>query len=360
MENLDRLGVAEKVLGLRHTKVRRGEIRTPAGTIELSFEELKTKFPYITLVRQDQFLELLAAEAGRFSTFRLLMGTAARDFIESEGTVHGVETQASEGRGEVRASLTAAADGRFSRLRERAGFEPVKQSTTIDVLWFRLPHGLERVEELFGGSIGSGAMLVRFDRGDYWQLGFIVPKDGYRAVRQAGIEAFRARVVALMPELAPVVGALEDWKQVSPLSIESSRLSRWHRPGLLFIGDAAHVMSPIGGVGINYAIQDAICASNRLAEPLLGGEVAERELAAVQKARWWPTVAIQKVQALVQNQVIAMAFDSARLANLPWFLRNAWVRRRLAGMIAFGLWPPEVRLVRDLSAASEENRLPGK
>jgi len=204
----------------------------------------------------------------------------------------------------VRAPLVVAADGRFSTVRKLAGMQPVSTSLPVDVLWFRLPRCPgDAGEEGVLARAGRGGFLLFLDRGEHWQVGYVIPKDGYRAIREAGIGAFRRAVAALAPEMAERLETVREWKDVSFLSVESSRLERWHRPGLLLIGDAAHVMSPAGGVGINYAIHDAVEAANVLAGPLGEGRVTEAHLAEVQRRRERPTRLIQAVQAVAVRRI---------------------------------------------------------
>jgi 2-polyprenyl-6-methoxyphenol hydroxylase-like FAD-dependent oxidoreductase len=208
----------------------------------------------------------------------------------------------------------------------------------MDVLWFRLPRQPGDAEDAgIGGKIGQGWMFVVIDRSDYWQLGYIILKGSYQALRDAGIETLHQAVAKLAPEFADRVQTLKDWSQFSFLAVESSRMPRWYRPGLLLIGDAAHVMSPVGGVGINYAIQDAVVAANVLSEPLQAGQLSQRQLAAVQRQREWPTRVIQRFQAVIQQQVIKGALDTDRPFKPPLFLQLPLIRDIPPRLIGFGL-----------------------
>lgn len=215
------------------------------------------------------------------------MGANVYDLVREKGSVRGVWYQTSETRAEVRALLTVGADGRHSRVRHLAGFEPVKNSPPMDVLWFKLPKLGADMDPGSGlmGSIRAGRILVVLDRFDHWQVGFVFPKGQYRQVKAIGMEAMRHAIVELEPRFAEHVETLRDWQQLTLLSVESSRCPRWYQPGLLLVGDAAHVMSPVGGVGINYAIQDAVVAANILSKPLLEGRLEEKHLAEVQRQR---------------------------------------------------------------------------
>jgi len=259
------------------------------------FGKLNTKFPYVALMPQVRFLEFLTEQARQYPSFHLVMGANVQDLVEENGVYRGVRYRGEDGMYEVRASVVVAADGRFSRLRKAAGLEPVKTSPPMDVLWFRLPR---RPDDQLGATfrVRGGHFLVVLERKDDWQLGYVVLKSSYREIREAGIERLHESIAELAPELADRVAHLDDWKQIAPLSVESSRLAKWYLPGLLFIGDAAHVMSPVGGVGINYAIQDAVAAANILTDRLKAGRVNESDLAEIQRQRYFPTRVIQAFQ----------------------------------------------------------------
>jgi 2-polyprenyl-6-methoxyphenol hydroxylase-like FAD-dependent oxidoreductase len=309
---------------------------------------LKTRYPYITMLPQVDFLEFITAEAKRSPHFRLVMGANVRELIEEDGLIRGVRYRGHDGWHEVRALLTVGADGRFSRIRRLAGLESIKASPPMDVLWFRLPRRPEDPEDAVAAlRAGRGLFLVLIDRFEQWQLGYVFPKDGYQQVRAAGLQELRRSVVKLVPWLSDRIEHLQEWKQVSVLSVESDRLSRWYGPGLLMIGDAAHVMSPVGGVGINYAIQDAVAAANVLSGPLKAGQVQLSDLAAVQRQREWPTRIIQAFQAQVQRRVVARALDFSQPFTLPVFLRllpRLPILRKLpARLIAFGVRPAHVQ-----------------
>ena len=344
MELMDELGLADSLLQLPHSKIRNLTLHTARGPVTVvDFGRLTTRYPYVTFMPQERFLEFVTAEAQRYPSFRLLMGASVQELIEEGGVVRGVRYRGQDGWHEVRALLTVGADGRFSRLRHLSGLpEAIKTSPPMDVLWFRLP----RKPDEPGGGMGrirGGHILGLLDRGDHWQVGYVIPKGAYQRLHAAGLEALRHSIVELAPELADRVDQLREWKQVSLLSVESSRLPRWYRPGLLLIGDAAHVMSPVGGVGINYAIQDAVVAANVLAGPLKEGRVRPADLAAVQRRREWPTRIIQGLQTIVQRQVVAGALDQTRPFRPPFFLRLPILRDLPARLIAFGVWPVHVR-----------------
>src|SRR6185369_15620956 len=304
---------------------------------------LKTRFPYILMVPQSRFLEFLTHEAAQYPHFKLRMHAQAQHLLVEENGVRGVRYLASDGPHEIRARLTVGADGRFSLLRKLAGIEPEKTSPPMDVLWFRLPK-LPGEPEVSGGAfggIGRGRIFVLLERNEYWQAGLVFPKGQYQELRAKGIEAVRQSLAEAEPRFAKHAEALTDWRQFTLLSVESSRCALWHKPGLLLIGDAAHVMSPVGGVGINYAIQDAVETANVLTAPLLAGKVSDRDLAEVQKRREFPTRVIQWMQALMQQRLVASVLQSQQSVNIPWqlklFFRIPVLRDIPARMIGFGI-----------------------
>jgi 2-polyprenyl-6-methoxyphenol hydroxylase-like FAD-dependent oxidoreductase len=358
LELLDQIGLAEPLHQLQHAKIYGPTLRVANTDFSpIDFRRLKTRFPYILLVPQARFLDFLAAEGAKYPDFKLVMGANVEHLIEENGQVRGVRYRAADGMHEVRAPLTVGADGRFSRVRHLAGFEAVKTSSPMDVLWFRLPHipgDLPEAEGRVLGGIGAGRILGVFDRFDYWQVAFVFPKGQYQNLRADGIEAFRRAIVAIEPSLAEHVKTITDWHQCSLLSVESSRCPRWFKPGLLLIGDAAHVMSPVGGVGINYAIQDAVVTTNLLAAPLKVGRLQVGDLARVQKEREWPTKVIQGIQAGVQNRILANVLRSQTALKIPWFVRAFFaipvLRDIPARVLAFGV--KRVRLREDHAGSS--------
>lgn len=350
LEIMDELGLAERLHQLRHSKIQTFAFMTPDGPVTLAdFRRLKTRFPYIMMVPQVQFLEMVTAEAGTFPNFQLRMGASAQELIEEQGVVRGLRYRSHDGWHEVRAPLVVGADGRSSRVRRLAGFVPIKTSPPMDILWFRLPR-LEADGEGAMGRFGRGHIVVMLDRLNEWQMGYVILKGSLQEIREEGLEALRRSIRELAPELGDRVALLKDWKQLAVLSVESSRVPRWYKPGLLLIGDAAHVMSPVGGVGINYAIQDGVAAANLLAGPLKRGEVQLSDLEAVQRRRELPTRIIQRVQTLIQQNVITGALNPNVPFRLPLILRlilrTPVLRNIPARLIAYGFWPVHLKQAR--------------
>ena len=339
LEIMEQLGLAARLHELRHTKIRSFNLQVgddEGVTIDLGF--LKTKYPYIMMLPQVDFLNFMTEEAKRFPSFRLVMGANVQELIRADGVVRGVRYKEREDDEwhEVRATLTVGADGRSSRMRRLAEMSPIKTSPPMDVLWFRLPRK-EGDPQGLAGRIRNGHILVMLDRLEEWQVAFVILKGSYHALREAGLSHLRHLIIETDPALSDRVEHLEDWKQVAMLSVESSRLEKWYQQGLLLIGDAAHVMTPVGGVGINYAIQDAVVAGNVLIKPLQAESLQTSHLARVQSKRDWPTRFIQAFQAVIQRRILANALDTSKPFKLPFFLRLPLLRRIPARLIAFGI-----------------------
>ena len=247
---------------------------------------------------------------------------------------------------EVRAELTVGADGRHSTVRQQAGLEVESLGAPIDVLWMKLSRRPEDPDQPLG-RFDRGRILVMLFRGDYWQCAFVIPKGGYDVIRERGLEAFREEIVAIAPLMKDRVGELKDWDQVRLLTVTVDRLRRWYRPGLLCIGDAAHAMSPVGGVGINLAIQDAVAAANILADRLRDGPVTTDDLLEVERRRTLPTRLTQRLQVLIQDRVLGRVLGTTERLRLPWALRllRRWpfLRRIPARLIGIGFRPEHVR-----------------
>ena len=346
MELLDHIGLADELHQLRHGRLRLMRFVTPQRTWDLvQLGRLKTRFPYIMIAAQARVLEFLHERARRYPHFSLAFHANVHELIEEGGAVAGVRYKDGQGAvHEVRAPLTVAADGRASRLRKLAGFEPESQAPEMDVIWLRLPkRDGDRPDE---GALYSsqGHFMVVFERESEWQAGYVIPKGGYKQLHDAGIAQLQRNVAQLVPWLADRVDTLDDWKKTHMLTVQADRLPLWHRPGLLFIGDAAHAMSPVGGVGINYAIGDAVEAANVLSEKLREGRpIEEADLAEVQRRREPAVRTIQRVQAIIQRRVVGETLRHQKQFVPPWPLRvllnTPFLRDIPARMLAFGPRP---------------------
>jgi 2-polyprenyl-6-methoxyphenol hydroxylase-like FAD-dependent oxidoreductase len=350
LEVLDQIGLANKLLEIPHSKITGPTLQFADGPFRpFDLGRLKTRFPYIAMIPQVRFLELITREAARYPEFKLVMHAQVQHLIEENGVFVGVRYLGDDGaEHELRAKLTVGTDGRFSVVRRLAGFEPIKTAPPMDVLWFRLPK-LPGEPEVTGGAfggIGRGKIFVLLERDDHWQAGLVFPKGQYQELRKQGVEAVRKSLSEAEPRFAKHAESLTSWDQLNLLSVESSRCPLWHKPAVLIIGDAAHVMSPVGGVGINYAVQDAVVAANILAGPLKAGSVSEAHLAEVQRQREWPTRVIQRMQSTMQDRLMVRALQSTGPATVPWqfklLVKIPILRDIPSRLIAFG--PRRVRL----------------
>ena len=363
LEVMHELGLLESFLARPHDKAR--DIRVTIAGAEApiaDFSRLSTRCGFIAMVPQWEFLDFLRDEALRYPGFRLMLQAQALGAIEEAGAVVGLRVGTAQGEIEIRADLVVGADGRHSAVREAAALSVQDLGAPIDVLWLRIakrpndPGGS-------GGRIGTGSFLATIDRGTYWQCAYVIHKGGIEAIKAAGLDAFRARLVALMPVFADRIQAeLASWDDVKLLGVRIDRLRRWWKPGLLCIGDAAHAMSPIGGVGINLAIQDAVAAANLLAAPLADAQVSAAQitplLARVQARRLFPTRLTQAVQVAAQNRLINPLLDSTRAPQMPFALKLLrWfptLQALPAYAVGVGARPEHVR-----SPASAAARMPG-
>jgi 2-polyprenyl-6-methoxyphenol hydroxylase-like FAD-dependent oxidoreductase len=321
LEILDELGLADRFLKLPHSKVSTLSVRTTTGQkMVISLERLPSKFRFVAMVPQWDFLEFLTKEAARFPSFRLIRDAEVTGLLETAGVIHGVRYRDVAGGHDLEASLTIGADGRTSVTRQAANLPQVQAAPPMDVFWFRLSRHAGELTEI-GLRLGAGLGLVLLDRSDYWQIAYVIPKGAADRVRREGLEAFRKAILTVAPELGDRVAEIRDWDQVKLLTVRADRLTRWHRPGYLAIGDAAHAMSPVGGVGINIAIHDATAAANILWRPLSAGTIRESDLAAVQRQREFPVRAIQAFQSAIQSRIIKPMLTANRPPSLPWIMR---------------------------------------
>jgi len=321
LEVMHELGLLDRLLELPHQKITR--LSAAFGERTLAFVDmthLPTRCKFIALMPQWDFLNFLAEEGARYPGFKLIMRAEAEATIVESGRVAGVAANAPDGGLEIRARLTVAADGRHSVLRARSGFDIEELGAPMDVLWFRLARRVGDSDQIMG-RFGAGSLFVMLNRGDYWQCGFVIAKGSIAKVQAQGLPAFRKRIVDLAPFMAGRAEEIADWSQVKLLTVAVDRATVWHKPGMLLIGDAAHAMSPIGGVGINLAIQDAVAAANILWAPLAHGCLDQSHLAQVQKRREFPTRFIQAVQLVMQRNIIARALDAGAATRPPWTVR---------------------------------------
>jgi 2-polyprenyl-6-methoxyphenol hydroxylase-like FAD-dependent oxidoreductase len=346
LELMHELGLLDAFLALPHQEVSRliarfGDLTAPIA----DFTRLPTRCKFIALMPQWDFLDFLARQASRYPTFELLMRTEVTGLVEERGRVSGVRATGPEGALEVRADLVVAADGRSSVLRERAGLRVDDLGAPMDVLWFRLPRRPDDPGAIMG-RFDVGRIFVLLDRGEHWQCGYVIPKGAAEAIRRRGLDAFRAAVAALVPFAPDRVQEIRDWDDVKLLTVKVDRLRQWYRPGLLCIGDAAHAMSPVGGVGINLAIQDAVAAANGLWRPLRDRAVGVEHLRRVQRRRMWPTRVTQWLQVVVQRRLVGQALGGGPL-RVPLFVRLLarcpLVRRLPARLVGVGIRPEHVK-----------------
>jgi 2-polyprenyl-6-methoxyphenol hydroxylase-like FAD-dependent oxidoreductase len=340
------LGVLDEFLRLPHEEITR--LVAQFGQTSLTIADLSrvpTRCRFLALMPQWDFLDFVARQGRAYPAFALRMRAEVTGLLEEDGRVVGLEAMTPAGALRVRADLVVAADGRHSLVRERAGLPVEALGAPMDVLWFRLSRAPGDPAAVMG-RFGAGRIFIRLNRGDYWQCGFVIAKGSLDTLRAHGLAAFRDEIARLSPPLAARVGEIRSWDDVKLLTVQVDRLQRWYRPGLLCIGDAAHAMSPVGGVGINLAIQDAVAAANRLATPLAERRVSLEDLRAVQRRRALPTRATQRLQLLVQRRVVAPALASRASVAPPALVRLAFrlpaVRRLIGRLIGVGLRPEHV------------------
>jgi 2-polyprenyl-6-methoxyphenol hydroxylase-like FAD-dependent oxidoreductase len=345
LEVMHELGQLHELLKLPHGKVHR--ISAVMGTTSVQigdFTHLPTQCRFIAMMPQWDFLNFLAAQGRHYRAFDLRMKAEVTELIEQEGRFVGVRAKTPTGELVITAALVIGADGRHSTVRDRAGLIVDDLGAPIDVLWMRLSRQPGDGDAFL--RIGVRKALVMLDRVDYWQCAFVIPKGGAEEVRQRGLEAFRADIAELAPLLKDRVRELQSWDDIKLLSVKVDRPREWYRPGLLCIGDAAHAMSPIGGVGINLAIQDAVAAANRLAGPLRTGQVGIEVLAGVQRRRMFPTRATQRMQVFAQNNFLRRVLSSSELPTLPWPIRLincvALLQRIPGRVVGLGVRPEHI------------------
>lgn len=346
LEVMHELGILERLLAVPHQKVSRinGQFGDLALTVA-DFSSLSTHCRFVAFMPQWDFLNFLAGEAARYSTFQLWRQADVTGLVEESGTVVGLRANTPEGPIEVRANLVVGADGRHSIVRAKAGLSIEEFGAPMDVLWFRLSRQTNDPGDPIG-RFDTGRIFIMLNRGNYWQCGFVIPKGSRDQLQEQGLPAFREVIARLAPFLADRVGELYDWEPIKLLTVQVDRLRQWHRPGLLCIGDAAHAMSPVGGVGINLAIQDAVAAANLLAVPLREDRLKTDDLRQIQQRREWPTRMTQRVQLIIQNRVIRRVLTDTDKFSPPLAIRLLallpFLRRVPARMIGLGFRPEHV------------------
>ena len=342
LEILEQLGLADEILEQTDSRIEKLSLTFPNSVITIAdFSAMDTKYPYVAFIPQEKFLNHIVEKGKQLSGFKVLMGAQVRELKEANGKITGVRFIYEGNEHELDAGLTIGADGRGSTARRLAKINLVKTSPPMDVVWFKLPLPTDtEMQEAVSGRIGSGTMIVIINRKEYLQVGYIIMKGSYKKLREQGLEHFHEVIKNLAPEIANTITEIKDWSQMAILSVVTGRAEQWYKDGLLLIGDAAHIMSPVGGVGINYAIQDAVAAVNQLAGPIKEDRLTISDLAKVQKRREPAVSIIQRFQSLIQQRVIsgALKSDEAFSPPLPMKIisRIPFLRKRLAYFLAYG------------------------
>lgn len=348
LEVMDSLGLSERLHALPHARTQTIRVVTEHGPITIgSFGRLRGRFPYLMVVPQSRFIEFVISEAKRYPNFSLEFGARVEAVLEDHGTVRGVRYRQDGALRELQADLTVGCDGRGSRVRALSGLdsELISTAPATDLLWLSVPRQDGTTRQGVDLHVGHGHYLAILEHAQHWQVGYGIPKGQFRTVREAGLESLRASIAQLAPWLAGPLEGVTDWSQVQLLSVQTSRLKRWAKPGLLLIGDAAHTMSPMGGVGINLAIQDAVVAANCITAPLLENRLNLQDLQAVQRQRDWPVRFTQTWTRILETQLaLSMKFAPSRF--LIFALRSMMsipaLSHLLTWVIAYGLRPPRV------------------
>ncbi len=347
LQLMHELGLLDEFLKLPHQEIRQVHAQIGDSMLHVAdMTHVPTFSKFLAFMPQWDFLKFLADHGRRYPGFHLLMDTAVTDLIVEDGTIRGVHAQTKDGPLDVRAGLTVGADGRSSTVRAAAGLAVTEIGAPMDVLWMRVTRRPDDPAQVLG-RVDFGQMMVMLDRGDYWQCAYVIRKGAFEAIQRDGIEAFRAGLRSLVPWLGDRLGELRDWNDIKLLTVAVDRLEQWYRPGLLCIGDAAHAMSPIGGVGINLAVQDAVAAANLLYPAFTRGVPAVADLRAVQQRRFFPMKVIQAFQVAVQNGFLNQLLDRKKKMKPPLALRAFAaipLLRRIPGyVLGVGVRPEHIR-----------------
>jgi 2-polyprenyl-6-methoxyphenol hydroxylase-like FAD-dependent oxidoreductase len=348
LQVMDELGLIDGFLKLPHQRLQKMDGLfggTPVRIADLS--RLRTKYPFIAFMPQWDFLNFLREAGQRFASLKVMMNTEAVDLIRRGETIAGVRANTPDGIVDIEADLTIACDGRHSTVRQRSGLEVEEIGAPMDVLWFRVGRKANETENVFA-RVEPGKMMITFDRGDYWQCAYVIAKGQYDAVKARGLQALLDDVVRMAPILKSGIADVKRFDDFKLLTVAINRLPRWTRPGLLLIGDAAHAMSPVGGVGVNLAVQDAVATANLLADKLQNGCPSENELDAVRRRREFPVKMTQRMQMIVQNNIISGALQGGdRPLKVPLIVRLItalpWLQGIPARLLALGVRPEHVQ-----------------
>jgi 2-polyprenyl-6-methoxyphenol hydroxylase-like FAD-dependent oxidoreductase len=346
LELIHELGFLDEFLRLPHYKVERlGGLIGDTRIIVADFTKLSATCKYVAFMPQWDFLDFIADKARRYPGFHLMMNAEATGLIERDGAVAGVRAKTESGAVEISAPLTVGCDGRHSTIRALAGLKVDDLGAPMDVLWMRLSRKPSDEQDVFG-RFEAGHIFIQLNRGDYWQCAYVIPKGTADEMKRRDIAEFRNEILRLSPWFGERVNELKSWDDVKLLTVALDRLPTWYRSGLICIGDAAHAMSPIGGVGINLAVQDAVAAANMLAEPLRAGRVEESHLSRIQTRRMWPTRVTQAIQRTIQNRVIKRVLAGSATPKPPFALKlMEWfpaLRGIPARVIGIGVRPEHV------------------
>jgi 2-polyprenyl-6-methoxyphenol hydroxylase-like FAD-dependent oxidoreductase len=348
LQVMDELGLIDGFLKLPHQRLQRMEGKFGGQTVRIAdLSRLRVKYPFIAFMPQWDFLNFLREAGKRFASLKVMMSTEAIDLLRDGERVTGVRAKTPDGVIDIEADLTVACDGRHSLVRERAGLEVEEIGAPMDVLWFRAGKRADENESLFA-RVDPGKMMVTFDRGDYWQCAFVIAKGRYDQVKARGLPALLDDIARMAPILKPGLAEVRSWDDVKLLTVAINRLKRWTRPGLLCIGDAAHAMSPIGGVGVNLAVQDAVATANLLAAKLARGCPSEDELDAVRRRREFPVKMTQRMQVIAQDNIVSAALKPGNQPlKVPLVMRIVtavpWLQGVTARFVGLGVRPEHVQ-----------------